>query len=169
MRQRLGVAQAILHNPTLLILDEPTNGLDPAGIKELRDNLREYAKNGAGILVSSHLLAEMELMCDRVVIIENGAVTTTMTMDAINEVSAEQVLHYYFETDKPETAAQLIQNTEMEFEVKDNFISLNATKQTASEIAVLLINNGIALYSMEYDQKTLEQAFLEATHVESIQ
>ena len=69
MRQRLGVAQAILHDPNLLILDEPTNGLDPNGIKELRDNLRHLADKGAGVLVSSHQLAEMELMCDRVVII----------------------------------------------------------------------------------------------------
>jgi len=169
MRQRLGVAQAILHNPNLLILDEPTNGLDPVGIKELRDNLREYAKNGVGVLVSSHLLAEMELMCDRVVIIENGKVTTTMSMDAIGEVSSEQLLHYYFETDKYEAAAELLKNKEIVFELKDNYISLNANKQTASELAEMFIQNGIALYSMLYDQKTLEQAFLEATHAESIQ
>lgn len=72
MRQRLGVAQALLHNPKLLILDEPTNGLDPMGIKELRETLRDLAKKGTSTLVSSHLLSEMELMCDRFCIIDQG-------------------------------------------------------------------------------------------------
>ena len=73
MRQRLGVAQAILNKPSILILDEPTNGLDPAGIKELRDYLRILAKNeGVSVIVSSHLLSEMELLCDRVAIIKSG-------------------------------------------------------------------------------------------------
>lgn len=73
MRQRLGVAQAILHRPKLLILDEPTNGLDPQGIKELRDILKELAhKEGTCVVVSSHLMSEMEMMCDRVGIIANG-------------------------------------------------------------------------------------------------
>ena len=73
MRQRLGVAQALLARPSLLILDEPTNGLDPAGIRELRDYLRKLTQEeGISVVVSSHLLSEMELMCDRVAIIQNG-------------------------------------------------------------------------------------------------
>lgn len=73
MRQRLGIAQALLHDPSILILDEPTNGLDPAGIRQLRDYLRRLAREEKiSILVSSHLLSEIELMCDRVVIIQNG-------------------------------------------------------------------------------------------------
>jgi ABC-2 type transport system ATP-binding protein len=73
MKQRLGVAQAIMHRPKVLILDEPTNGLDPAGIKELREMLKTLAHDeGIGILISSHLLSEMQLMCDRVGIIANG-------------------------------------------------------------------------------------------------
>ena len=73
MRQRLGLAQALLHSPTLLILDEPTNGLDPAGIREFRDLLKKLAyEEGIAVLVSSHLLSEMELMCDRIGIIQEG-------------------------------------------------------------------------------------------------
>jgi ABC-2 type transport system ATP-binding protein len=73
MKQRLGLAQAIMHRPRVLILDEPTNGLDPAGIKELRDMLKELAhKENIGVFVSSHFLSEMQLMCDRVGIITNG-------------------------------------------------------------------------------------------------
>ncbi len=70
MRQRLGVAQALLHRPSVLILDEPTNGLDPAGIRDLRDYLKRLAReHGTAVIVSSHMLSEMELMCDRVAII----------------------------------------------------------------------------------------------------
>ena len=77
MRQRLGIAQALLHNPSILILDEPTNGLDPAGIREMRDYLKQIAKDeGIAILVSSHLLSEMEMMCDRVVVIQEGKFVT---------------------------------------------------------------------------------------------
>src|SRR5690606_9995315 len=73
MRQRLGVAQAILHRPKLLVLDEPTNGLDPQGIRELRDYLRALAREeGTTVFVSSHLLSEMELMCDTVAVIQQG-------------------------------------------------------------------------------------------------
>ena len=73
MRQRLGIAQALLHRPPLLILDEPTNGLDPAGIRELRNYLKRLAhEEGVAVFVSSHLLSEMELMCDRVGVLQNG-------------------------------------------------------------------------------------------------
>ena len=73
MRQRLGIAQALLHRPSLLILDEPTNGLDPGGIHELRNNLKRLAhEEGVAVFVSSHLLSEMELMCDRAGVLQNG-------------------------------------------------------------------------------------------------
>ena len=74
MRQRLGVAQAILHSPNLLVLDEPTNGLDPEGIKEMRDLLKVLAKQGMAIFISSHNLAEMETLCNKVCIIQNGEI-----------------------------------------------------------------------------------------------
>src|SRR5699024_1080740 len=73
MRQRLGLAQALLHSPSLLILDEPTNGLDPAGIRDFRNQLRTWAREeNLSVLVSSHLLSEVELMCDRVAVIQQG-------------------------------------------------------------------------------------------------
>ncbi|HEY2322416.1 MAG TPA: ATP-binding cassette domain-containing protein, partial [Thermoanaerobaculia bacterium] len=74
MRQRLGIAQALLGRPKLLILDEPANGLDPAGIREIRELLRSLAAEGMSVFVSSHLLAEVQLMCDRVAIIHKGRV-----------------------------------------------------------------------------------------------
>ncbi|EHZ3605543.1 ABC transporter ATP-binding protein, partial [Listeria monocytogenes] len=78
MRQRLGIAQALLSNPKLLILDEPTNGLDPSGIHEMRDFIRALARNeGISVLVSSHLLSEIELLCDRVAIMTDGTIIKT--------------------------------------------------------------------------------------------
>ena len=83
MRQRLGVAQAILHNPNLLVLDEPTNGLDPEGIKEMRDLLKVLAKQGMAIFISSHNLAEMETLCNKVCIIQNGEIIETNDISVI--------------------------------------------------------------------------------------
>ena len=95
MRQRLGVAQAILHRPKLLILDEPTNGLDPQGIKELRDILKELAhKEGTCVVVSSHLMSEMEMMCDRVGIIANGKMIGSYTMEELISQSDSSIAEY---------------------------------------------------------------------------
>src|SRR5690606_556951 len=93
MRQRLGVAQALLHSPSILILDEPTNGLDPAGIREVRDYVRKLAREeGLSVIVSSHLLSEMEMMCDRIAIIQNGELVGVQKVnDFVNEESRIRV------------------------------------------------------------------------------
>ncbi|OXM85294.1 ABC transporter ATP-binding protein [Paenibacillus rigui] len=103
MRQRLGVAQAILHRPSVLILDEPTNGLDPEGIRELRDYLRQLTVHeGLAVIVSSHLLSEMELMCDRVAIIQNGKL---LDVRSFKEMQAQQDgLEVQIEVDRVEAA-----------------------------------------------------------------
>ena len=77
MRQRLGIARALINEPNVLILDEPTNGLDPEGIKDLRNLLKKLAKEGLGILISSHNLAELESFCNKVLIIDNGTIIET--------------------------------------------------------------------------------------------
>ena len=100
MRQRLGLAQALLRRPEVLILDEPTNGLDPAGIRELRDYLRRLAtEEGISVVVSSHLLSEMELMCDRVAILQSGKLIDIQTLHEISE-TASQTLEVSFEVDE---------------------------------------------------------------------
>ncbi len=92
MRQRLGIAQALLHNPRLLILDEPTNGLDPAGIRELRQFIRKLAEEeGLAVFISSHLLSEIEMMCDRVAIINKGRVISVGLVQTLMEQFADQV------------------------------------------------------------------------------
>src|SRR5213079_3289242 len=91
MRQRLGIAQAMLGSPRVLILDEPANGLDPAGIREIRELLRKLAaEDGLAVFVSSHLLAEVELTCDRVAIIHKGRVLRTGSVSEL--ISSRHVM-----------------------------------------------------------------------------
>lgn len=89
MRQRLGIAQALLHSPSLLILDEPTNGLDPAGIREIRQYIRRIAhEENLAVFVSSHLLSEMQLMCDRIGIIQHGRL---IRVEKIQDLVSENI------------------------------------------------------------------------------
>lgn len=165
MRQRLGVAQALINKPNLLVLDEPTNGLDPAGIKDLRDMFRSLAKQGTAVFVSSHLLAEMELMCDTLCIIEEGVVVTQKSLtDLITEHDIDNRLHYTISVDVPDKAVALLSDNKYKATLSDNVIHALATRENASEIIKLFVHNNIAVYSMCAEQKTLEDAFLEATH-----
>ena len=92
MKQRLGLALTLLHKPKVLILDEPTNGLDPAGIKKLRDILKEIAhKDGVAVFVSSHILAEMQQMCDKVAVLDNGKIVKIEEISDQKEEETEQV------------------------------------------------------------------------------
>ena len=92
MKQRLGIAQALLGSPKLLILDEPTNGLDPQGIKELRDFVKRLAGQGLSLFISSHLLSEVQAMCDRVAIVRKGEVIATGTVKALLEQAVDKVV-----------------------------------------------------------------------------
>ena len=109
MKQRLGIAQALLHNPKLIILDEPTNGLDVNGIIEMRRLLKNLAhKDGVAIMVSSHILAEMEMLCDEIAIIVNGKIQQVKTLEEIKE-SQQSRLVYYIQVNYPNYAAKLLQ------------------------------------------------------------
>ena len=83
MTQRLGIAAALLHSPNVLLLDEPTDGVDPVGRREIRDLLQEQAKNGTAVLLNSHLLSEIELTCDRVAVLRNGKVAAEGTIEEL--------------------------------------------------------------------------------------
>ncbi|WP_246469219.1 ABC transporter ATP-binding protein [Cohnella nanjingensis] len=104
MRQRLGIAQALLGAPKLLILDEPTNGLDPKGIKELRTFIRELADSGMSVFVSSHLLSEIQLMCDRVAIISKGRV---IAVGKVEELVSQAETYTLWQVDDPDRAIAL--------------------------------------------------------------
>ena len=89
MTQRLGLACALIHNPQVLLLDEPTDGVDPVGRREIRDLLREEAKNGVAVLLNSHLLSEIELTCDRVAVLRKGQTAAEGTIEELTRTSAQ--------------------------------------------------------------------------------
>ncbi|GAB6933891.1 ABC transporter ATP-binding protein [Calditerricola satsumensis] len=105
MRQRLGIAQALLARPELLILDEPTNGLDPSGIREMRELIRALAAEGLAVFVSSHLLAEVQLMCDRVALIHRGRI---LRIGRVDELLAEDEGRVAWHVDNAEVARRVL-------------------------------------------------------------
>ena len=170
MRQRLGVAQALLHKPSLLILDEPTNGLDPAGIKELRDVLKEVAhKENIAVMVSSHLMSEMELMCDRVGIIVNGELISVQTVDELISSWQSDKKTYLLSVDNKETALDALKSiTEINVNEADEGIKvelpLEKEKELLSKVNSTIIMAGVQLYATApVDNKKLEDVFIELT------
>lgn len=158
MRQRLGVAQAILHKPKLLVLDEPTNGLDPQGIRELRDYLRELTQEeGITVFVSSHLLSEMELMCDTVAIIQNGKLIDVRNLRA--ETGADALIEVAFEVNDVERAADLIQGAV----VQGNVLVARVSREQIPDINAKLVSEGFQVYGIRNVTHTLEEQFLQVT------
>lgn len=167
MRQRLGVAQAIMHKPSLLILDEPTNGLDPAGIRELRDYLRKLAKeDGITVFVSSHLLSEMELMCDRVAIIQSGKLIDVRSIRHEGE-AASAVSNVLFEVDRPDEALRLMAGSYPGVPGQ-NGVTFMVDRDTIAAINTELVNAGLKVYGIRILNKSLEDQFLEMTGGENI-
>ncbi|OAB48528.1 ABC transporter ATP-binding protein [Paenibacillus antarcticus] len=164
MRQRLGVAQAILHNPKLLILDEPTNGLDPQGIRELRDYLRHLCRvEGTTVFVSSHLLSEMELMCDRVAIIQNGQLIDVRQLKNENGV-AVSAAEIAFDVDHPQQAAAILGVDRVE----NNLLIMRISREEVADINARLVQAGIKVYGIREVTRSLEDQFLEMTGSEQI-
>ncbi|MFF2885369.1 ABC transporter ATP-binding protein [Paenibacillus sp. NPDC057967] len=168
MRQRLGVAQAILHNPKLLILDEPTNGLDPAGIRELRDYLRNMARQeGVAVFVSSHLLSEMELMCDRVAIIQNGKLIDVRSIQGTDR--SAQIARIIFEVDRPENALEVLAASDLTgINEGTGMVAVEGDKEFAAHVNELFVKSGIKIYGIRAEIKSLEDQFLEMTGGEGI-
>ncbi|ARF17448.1 ABC transporter ATP-binding protein [Sporosarcina ureae] len=158
MRQRLGLAQALLHRPKFLILDEPTNGLDPAGIREFRQHLRVIAEtDGVSVFVSSHMLSEIELMCDRIAVIQNGRLVD------IRDMSEAAQSHYYFELSPAERAHDLLVSNGFTPELLPVGLVLQVEKDQVPSIVQLLTANEIEVFAAQPHRKTLEDQFLEMT------
>ncbi|HPT88124.1 MAG TPA: ABC transporter ATP-binding protein [Bacillota bacterium] len=160
MKQRLGIAQALLHQPTVLILDEPTNGLDPVGIRELRKTLRYLAeREKVAVLVSSHLLAEMEMMCDRVGIISKGR------MVSVRNLEGDDIKNRLFEVNLPQQAFDVIHEKfpEVDLEVTKRVLKIQADAQMTALINESLVKAGIAVYGIAAENRRLEDLFMEDT------
>ncbi|WP_379132427.1 ABC transporter ATP-binding protein [Paenibacillus sp. sgz500958] len=165
MRQRLGVAQALLHRPKLLILDEPTNGLDPQGIRELRDYLRRLCQEeGTTVFVSSHLLSEMELMCDSVAIIQNGVLIDVRQLKTVGE-AVLPAGETRFEVDDPE-AARLLAGGGI---LKEGGLVVSGTREEIAELNARLVSGGVKVYAIGTVTRSLEDQFLEMTGGEGIE
>ncbi|MBT2673876.1 ATP-binding cassette domain-containing protein [Streptomyces sp. ISL-14] len=167
MRQRLGVAQAILHKPSLLIFDEPTNGLDPQGIREFRDYLKVLASEGVGILISSHLLSEMQLMCDSFAVIEKGKLIHTK--EHILDEKTETINEVSFTVSDGKLAKKILQEqfgdiTILKYDAKT--ISVSATREQTANINRSFIENQLDVYEIGITRKSLEDKFFEITEQE---
>lgn len=168
MRQRLGVAQAILHRPKLLVLDEPTNGLDPQGIRELRDYLRRLTREeGTTVFVSSHLLSEMELMCDTVAVIQQGRLIDVKELGHSGKPDgsegADQVQETVFEVNAPAAAQDLLVSLGFSSRVEENGVILAVNRTDAAQVNERLVQHGIAVYGIRPVIRSLEDQFLEMT------
>ena len=160
MRQRLGIAQAILHKPNLLILDEPTNGLDPEGIKQLRDLLTNLAKKEhMAILISSHNLSELENFCNKIVIIQNGKIIESSSIEEAKKVDGKAF--YTIEVDSLSNAAKAL-NTKIE-EIDEHNFKIQIEKEEIPKIVKTLVKENIQIYKICEDQTSLEDAFLKKT------
>ncbi|MBB3127752.1 ABC-2 type transport system ATP-binding protein [Paenibacillus rhizosphaerae] len=180
MRQRLGIAQALLGRPKLLILDEPTNGLDPKGIKELRQFIRQLADEGLAVFVSSHLLSEIQLLCDRVAIISKGRVLAVGPVEELVSENAQYVIWDLSPVGEGrsilsrQAGVEVISDAE---EVLDDAIIAGmgqeaiVTRMDEEHVASIirqLVSAGIEVKGVHKINPTLEQLFLKMTEGESI-
>jgi bacitracin ABC transporter ATP-binding protein len=155
MRQRLGIAQAILNKPNLLIVDEPTNGLDPSGIIEFRNMLKELAKKEKmSIFISSHNLAEIENICDKVLLLKEGKIVSS---DVLKEVENNDKY-------KLELSSTLKLKKEAKVEIiDDNYIYYLGNKEDIAKFIETLVNKKIKIYSVVKCKESLEDIFIKKT------
>jgi ABC-type multidrug transport system ATPase subunit len=160
MKQRLGVAAALLKDPELLILDEPTNGLDPAGMAEMRALIRSLARGGRTVVLSSHLMGDVEQICDRVGVIRDGVLVAEGTTEQLRgratlRVRAEPL---------GEAALVLARLPEVaEVATKGTLLDLSADVAAAAGINRALVTAGIEVFEISERRASLEDAFLELT------
>ena len=165
MRQRLGIAQALLGSPRLLILDEPANGLDPAGIREIRELLRELAtERQMSVFVSSHLLGEIEQMCDRVAIIHHGRILREGTVEEL--ISSRREME--FRVGDVEHAAQIVRERGLEYRADTDRLWISIDENDAPALVAALAAGGVAVFHAHRRLETLEEMFLQATGGETV-
>lgn len=162
MKQRLGIAQALLNKPSLLILDEPTNGLDPNGIVEMRNILKVLAeKENMAIVISSHNLAELEQTCDVIGLINNGKLIELKTMDEIENI-IENNQRVQFICNYPNYAGYVLKNKyNINAKVVGNSIILPLKEKNIANVISFLISKQIKVYGIKKIQKSLEQLYFE--------
>lgn len=165
MKQRLGLAQALIHKPKLLILDEPTNGMDPAGINEFRNIIKNLAKvEGIAVLVSSHLISEVELMCDKVVIINNGLLIKS---SSVAEITKTQEVFWVVD-DAMRGLEILKKKFAIDGIIKNERLEAPIDMSLLPQINLSFIKEGLTLLLVDNKHRTLEDMFLDLTGVETV-
>ncbi|MBP2078012.1 ABC transporter ATP-binding protein [Oceanobacillus polygoni] len=161
MRQRLGIAQALLHNPSILILDEPTNGLDPAGIREIRRYIRKLAEEkNVSVIISSHLLSEIELMCDRIGIIQNGELVAIQQVH--DNVETDNLMQVEMEVSPRDKAIELLKDhhkidaTEM-----GSKLLFQLEKENIPTLIKTFVKHDISVYQVGITKASLEDKFFD--------
>lgn len=160
MRQRLGIAQAIINKPNLLVLDEPTNGLDPEGIKELREFLVKLSKEeNMAIFISSHNLAELESFCNKICIIKNGEIIENSSIEELKSEKIDEKNIYTVEIND----TKLLEKDEKISIIDGTHFKLIIEKENVPEFIEMLINKNVKIYEIKEERVSLEEAFLKKT------
>jgi len=160
MRQRLGIANALLANPELLILDEPTNNLDPAGILDVRELIAELKQRRVTVFLSSHLLAEVEQVASHIGVISQGELKFEGTSEELRQTVDETITVV---VDRPEVGTRLLAASGFTTIWEGSCLRVKAGANKAPEIAQLMVSNGLLLSSMTPTVRKLEEYFLEIT------
>jgi lantibiotic transport system ATP-binding protein len=162
MKQRLGIAAALLHEPELLILDEPTNGLDPGGIIEIRELIKRMPETfGVTVLISSHLLAEVDQVATRVGVLDKGKLLFQGPIDQMRELARPTVR---LKTSDPESARRVLLSRGISLRRDGEWLALDdRTDEKVAEAVAWLVREGFAVYRVEEEKRPLEQIFLQMT------
>lgn len=162
MRQRLGLAQALLHKPKILILDEPTNGLDPAGIREIRDYIKKLAREeNMSVIVSSHLMSEMELMCDRFGIIKNGQMIRIEDVNTV--VTASDIVKHDFDVYPIDQAVKFLNEKGVPFKLNNNMLAIDISSKDVPQLVRDLVKADVDIYGVTKEKLSLEERFMALT------
>ena len=166
MKQRMSVALALIRNPKLFVLDEPTNGLDPVAIHELRDLLKDLAHNrGVCVFVSSHLLSEVELMCDRVGILDKGRLLKIEDLKNITEIKDknDNETIYKIITNDNKRAKDILVNNGYSVKDEKEALEVSIKKDKIDLLINIMLSNGITVYEFSIKKATLEEEYLNVT------
>ncbi len=162
-RQRVGIAQALIHDPSVLILDEPTSGLDPFQLVEIRQLIRNISKNKT-VILSTHIMQEVEALCDRIIIINRGRIVATDSPENIKKRStavSQTILVEFQEIFPPESLLNIEGVTDIKPGTDNTFLVYGNDKDLRSSIFHFAVANGLTILTLKREESTLENVFLE--------